>query len=79
MSKKDLTCLGVGDFNFDIVMQRSYPKGCEHNKTFTEEIVWQELGGNCGNVMCELAYFGWRCFPFLKTNASRVGQYILKD
>ena len=79
MSKKILTCLGVGDFNFDIVMQRSYPKGCEHNNTFVEDIVWQELGGNCGNVMCELAYFGWRAFPFLKTNVSRVGQYILKD
>ena len=79
MEKRRLTCIGAGDFNFDIVVKRFYPEGFKHTRNYEQKLLFQELGGNCGNVMCELSYYGWHAMPVVKINRTRVGEYMLAD
>ena len=51
MENKKLTCIGTGDYNFDVVLERKYPMGPERQGKYVDVIKVQEVGGNCGNVM----------------------------
>ena len=67
------TILGTGIFNLDVIYVRDYPMGCEHNRVFNETLVTEEAGGTCGNVMCMLAYMGWKTYPVTKLDRSEEG------
>jgi sugar/nucleoside kinase (ribokinase family) len=67
------TILGTGIFNLDIISVREYPQGYQHNRIFTENLVKEEAGGTCGNIMCMLAYMGWQTYPLTKLDNSEEG------
>ena len=71
--KEMKTILGTGIFNLDIIYVREYPKGYQHNTTFTKNLVKIEAGGTCGNIMCMLAYMGWKTYPLTKLDNSEEG------
>ena len=73
------TILGTGIFNYDIIFNREYPKGYEHNRTFTETLVKEEAGGTCGNVMCMLAYMGWKTYPLTKLDTTKEGMKMTES
>ena len=79
MERKQLTCIGTGDYNFDVVVKRNYPMGPEKQRKYVDEIMVQEVGGNCGNVMCELGFYGWKTFPVSRLNTSRAGLRMKAD
>ena len=65
--------IGTGIFNWDSIYVREYPQGPQHNRTFEEKLLLEEVGGTCGNVMCMLAHFGWETFPVTKQDRSEEG------
>ena len=65
--------IGTGIFNWDTIYVREYPLGPQHNRTFEEKLVLEEVGGTCGNVMCMLAYMGWETFPVVNLDRSEEG------
>lgn len=60
--------IGSGQYNYDIIKLREYPEGFTAGKRnkFTEKILFEEVGGTCGNVMCMLAHLGWDARPQVK-------------
>ena len=60
------TCMGTGNYSFDVITKREYPNGFvvgKRNK-FEERILKMEIGNTCGNVMTMLPYLGVKTFPW---------------
>jgi len=75
------TIIGSGIYNYDIIVQRYYPDGFfigKRNK-FTENILLEDVGGTCGNVMCILAHFGWNVLPQAQFDQSDYGYKLKAD
>lgn len=75
------TCLGTGNYSFDVIIQREYPNGFivgRRNK-FEEKIVKMEIGNTCGNVMTMLPYLGVKTFPVAKLDVSPQGYQMKLD
>lgn len=62
---KKLTCMGSGQYNFDIIVVREYtePFVPGQRNPYVEKVVLEDIGGTCGNVMCMLARYGWHTLP----------------
>ena len=72
------TIIGTGIFNLDIIVKRDYPQW-PLLRPFTEEVVLEEVGGTCGNVMCILAWMGWNVRPVACLDNSPEGLKITED
>ena len=75
------TCMGTGNFSFDIITQREYPDGFvvgKRNRS-EEKIVKMEIGNTCGNVMTMLPYLGVKTFPVAKFDMSPQGYQMKRD
>lgn len=75
------TCMGTGNYSFDIITQREYPDGFvvgKRNK-FEERILKMEIGNTCGNVMTMLPYLGVKTFPVAKFDVSPQGYQMKRD
>ena len=75
------TCMGTGNYSFDVIIQREYPNGFivgRRNK-FEEKIVKMEIGNTCGNVMTMLPYLGVKTFPVAKLDVSPQGYQMKRD
>ena len=75
------TCLGTGNFALDIIMKRTYPNGFipgKRNK-FEENILFQEVGNTCGNVMTMLPYLGVKTYPIAKFDVSPHGYQLTRN
>ena len=75
------TCMGTGNFSFDIIIQREYPDGFvkgKRNKS-EERIMKMEIGNTCGNVMTMLPYLGVKTFPVAKLDVSPQGYQMKRD
>lgn len=70
--------IGTGIFNLDIIVKRDYPQW-PVLRPFTEEVVLEEVGGTCGNVMCILAWMGWNVRPIACLDDSPEGLKITDD
>ncbi len=57
--------IASGQFNYDIISLRTYPRGFGARQ-WTEEPVAAEAGGTCGNVLARLAALGWNARPQIK-------------
>ena len=75
------TCMGTGNFSFDIITQREYPNGFVVGKRnrFEEKILAMEIGNTCGNVMTMLPYLGVKTFPVAKLDVSPQGYQMKRD
>lgn len=75
------TCMGTGNFSFDIITQREYPDGFVVGKRnrFEEKILKMEIGNTCGNVMTMLPYLGVKTFPIAKFDVSPQGYQMKRD
>ena len=82
-TKNDMTagfsCVGAGNLCIDAVFRRDYPNGFGSKTGVTDTSVSQEVGGSMGNVMCNLAYLGWKTYPIAKLGPSRAAMQILDD
>lgn len=81
--KGKLIAIGSGQYNWDVIIQREYPEGFVAGKRnpCTDEVLKEEVGGTCGNVMCMLAHLGWDARPQVKLDIKE-GQKLadsLKD
>ena len=75
------TCMGTGNYSFDIITKREYPDGFvvgKRNK-FEERILKMEIGNTCGNVMTMLPYLGVKTFPVAKFDVSPQGYQMKRD
>ena len=75
------TCMGTGNFSFDIITQLEYPNGFvvgKRNKS-EEKILTMEIGNTCGNVMTMLPYLGVKTFPVAKLDMSPQGYQMKRD
>ena len=75
------TCMGTGNYSFDIITQREFPDGFvvgKRNK-FEERILKMEIGNTCGNVMTMLPYLGVKTFPVAKFDVSPQGYQMKRD
>ena len=75
------TCMGTGNFSFDIITQQEYPSGFvvgKRNKS-EERILKMEIGNTCGNVMTMLPYLGVKTFPVAKFDMSPQGYQMKRD
>ena len=75
------TCMGTGNYSFDIIIQREYPNGFvngRRNKS-EERILKMEVGNTCGNVMTMLPYLGVKTFPVAKLDVSPQGYQMKRD
>ena len=74
--------LGTGNFALDIIYQRKYPEGFDTTKKrnpFIDELIIEEVGNTCGNVMCMLPYLGVETYPIGHFDASEQGLKITSD
>ena len=81
---KKYSIIGSGQYNWDIIKLREYPEGFTVDKRnkFVEKVLFEEVGGTCGNIMCMLAHLGWLALPQVKLINTEEGQQIadsLKD
>lgn len=76
MEKKTYSCLGSGAFFLDTVVVREYPEGYVKQRTFTETVAVEEVGGTCGNVMSMLPYLGVQTYPLALLDDSGLGMKI---
>ena len=76
-----MTCIGGGIYNFDIIVERSYPEGfvAGRRNKFSERILSEEIGGTCGNVMCMLPYLGIQSYPLAHFDLSPQGLQMKDD
>ena len=75
------TCMGTGNYSFDVITKREYPDGFvvgKRNK-FEERILKMEIGNTCGNVMTMLPYLGVKTFPVAKFDVSPQGYQMKRD
>ena len=75
------TCMGTGNYSFDIITCREYPNGFvvgKRNK-YEEKILTMEIGNTCGNVMTMLPYLGVKTFPVAKLDVSPQGYQMKRD
>ena len=75
------TCMGTGNYSFDIITRREYPDGFvvgKRNK-YEEKILTMEIGNTCGNVMTMLPYLGVKTFPVAKFDVSPQGYQMKRD
>lgn len=75
------TCMGTGNYSFDIITQQEYPNGFvvgKRNKA-EERILKMEIGNTCGNVMTMLPYLGVKTFPVAKLDMSPQGYQMKRD
>ena len=75
------TCMGTGNYSFDIITRREYPGGFvvgKRNK-YEEKILTMEIGNTCGNVMTMLPYLGVKTFPVAKFDVSPQGYQMKRD
>ena len=75
------TCMGTGNFSYDIITQQEYPNGFvvgKRNKV-EERILKMEIGNTCGNVMTMLPYLGVKTFPVAKLDMSPQGYQMKRD
>ena len=56
------TIIGSGIYNLDTIIVRDYP-AWPRLSPFTDNVVLEEVGGTCGNVMSILAWMGWDAKP----------------
>ena len=75
------TCMGTGNYSFDIIIQREYPDGfvAGRRNKFEEQIMKMEVGNTCGNVMTMLPYLGVKTFPVAKLDVSPQGYQMKRD
>ena len=75
------TCMGTGNYSFDIITKREYPDGFVVGKRnrFEEKILKMEIGNTCGNVMTMLPYLGVKTFPVAKFDMSPQGYQMKRD
>ena len=75
------TCMGTGNYSFDIITQREYPDGFVVGKRnrFEEKILKMEIGNTCGNVMTMLPYLGVKTFPVAMFDMSPQGYRMKRD
>lgn len=58
--------LGTGNIALDIISQREYPEGFDPAKKrnpFKDNLIIEEVGNTCGNVMTMLPYLGVDTYP----------------
>ena len=75
------TCMGTGNYSFDIITRREYPNGFvvgKRNK-YEEKVLTMEIGNTCGNVMTMLPYLGVKTFPVAKLDVSPQGYQMKRD
>ena len=72
------TVIGTGIFNLDIIVKRDYPEWPQL-RPFTDNVVMEEVGGTCGNVMCMLSWMGWNAWPIACLDDSPEGLKITED
>ena len=75
------TCMGPGNFSFDIITQQTYPDGFvvgKRNRS-EEKVLTMEIGNTCGNVMTMLPYLGVKTFPVAKFDMSPQGYQMKRD
>lgn len=71
-----ITCLGSGNIYLDRIIVREYPEGCEKQRTFKDNLQYEEVGGTCGNVMAILPHLGVCTFPMLRSDLGRESSVI---
>ena len=72
------TIIGSGIYNLDTIVVRDYPEW-PRLRPFTDNIVLEEVGGTCGNVMSILAWLGWDAKPIACLDDSPEGLKITED
>ena len=72
------TIIGSGIFNLDTILVRDYPEW-PRLRPFTDNVVREEVGGTCGNVMSILAWLGWDAKPLACLDNSLEGLKITED
>lgn len=72
------TIIGSGTYNLDIIVVRGYPEWPQM-RPFTDNVVLEEVGGTCGNVMSILAWMGWGARPLACLDDSPEGRKITED
>ena len=72
------TVIGTGIFNLDIIVKRDYHEWPQL-RPFTDNVVMEEAGGTCGNVMCMLSWMGWNARPIACLDDSEEGLKITED
>lgn len=73
------TILGSGIYNYDIIVVRDYPEWPRLRPFNDENVVLEEVGGTCGNVMCMLARLGWDARPLARLDDSPEGLKMTED
>lgn len=70
--------IGSGQYNWDRIVLRNYPHGFTPGKRNIcwEEVLVEEVGGTCGNVMCMLSRLGWNVYPQVKLIDTDEGKQI---
>ena len=74
--------LGTGNFALDIIYQRKYLEGFDTAKKrnpFVDELILEEVGNTCGNVMCILPYLGVEAYPIGHFDESEQGLKMTVD
>lgn len=69
------TIIGSGIYNLDTIVVRGYPEW-PRLRPFTDNVVLEEVGGTCGNVMSILAWLGWDAKPLACLDDSPEGMKI---
>ncbi len=72
------TIIGSGIYNLDTIVVRDYPEW-PRLRPFTDNVILEEVGGTCGNVMCILAWMGWDAKPLACLDDSPEGLMITED
>ena len=75
---KNYSIIGSGQYNWDRIVLRNYPNGFTPGKRNNcwEEVLVEEVGGTCGNVMCMLSRLGWNVYPQVKLIDTDEGRQI---
>ncbi|MBD5283543.1 MAG: hypothetical protein HDS31_02930 [Bacteroides sp.] len=78
---KTYSIIGSGQYNLDIIKLREYPEGFSIGKRnrFVENVLLEEVGGTCGNVMCSLAHLGWIAQPQVKLIDTEEGHKLAEN
>ena len=75
------TCMGTGNYSFDIIIKTEYPDGFvvgKRNRS-EEKVLKMEIGNTCGNVMTMLPYLGVKSYPVAMLDVSPQGYRMKQD